>query len=182
MKLVVGLGNPGGQYNFTRHNVGFLVLDFLLKKIGVEWAARQKFNAIYAKVTAKEARKFFPTTEEDLIFIKPQGYYNESGRVVADFMRYYKISISDILVICDNFDLEFGKVRLRESGVTGGNNGLKSIDKALGSSDYPRLRIGTENEELRQKMGDVGFVLSRFTPEEKAQLPEVLNEAITKVF
>ena len=96
-------------------------------------------------------------------------------------MRYYKIPASDILVICDNFDLEFGKTRFRSSGLAAGNNGLKSIDKVLGSSDYPRLRIGTENNELRRKMGDIDFVLSRFTPEEKEQLPEILTEAIKKI-
>ena len=167
MKLVVGLGNPGNQYNFTRHNVGFLALDFCLKVLKLEWNAKPKFNAIYCKARVND---------EDVIFVKPQGFYNESGRVVAEFMRYFKIPASDILVICDNFDLEFGKVRIRASGAAGGNNGLKSIDAALGSADYPRMRVGTGNDELRGKMGDVDFVLSKFTPEEKAQLPEILNE------
>ena len=173
MKLIVGLGNPGAQYNFTRHNVGFLVLDFLFKVRGFSWAAKPKFNAIYGKEKIDG---------EDYIFIKPQGFYNVSGRVVAEFMRYYKIPASDILVVCDNFDLEFGVLRRRSSGSAGGNNGLKSIDAALGSSDYPRLRIGTGNDELRRKMGDVDFVLSRFTPEEKAQLPEILGVTVGEVF
>lgn len=181
MKLVVGLGNPGSRYNFTRHNAGFLALDFLFKKYGFEWAAKPKFNAIYGKVSGMQARKFLPKTDEDVLFIKPQGFYNESGRAVADFMRYYKIPASDILVICDNFDLEFGVVRFRASGSAGGNNGLKSIDAALGSSDYPRLRIGTGNDELRRRMGDADFVLSKFTPEEKAQLPEILGAAVGEI-
>jgi PTH1 family peptidyl-tRNA hydrolase len=96
-------------------------------------------------------------------------------------MRYYKIPESDVLVICDNFDLEFGKIRFRSSGLAGGNNGLKSIDASLGTSDYPRLRIGTENNELRRKMGDIDFVLSRFTPDEKKQLPEILTEVTEKI-
>ena len=181
MKLIVGLGNPGSRYNFTRHNVGFLALDYCLKVMGLEWTTKPKFDAIYCKIDAKEARRFLPKTEEDVLFIKPQGFYNESGRIVADFMRYYKIPASDILVICDNFDLEFGKVRYRESGLAGGNNGLKSIDTALGSSDYPRLRVGTGNDELLRKMGDTDFVLSKFTPEEKAKLPEILNDIIEKL-
>lgn len=176
MKLIVGLGNPGTRYNFTRHNIGFLVLDFLFKKHNLEWAKKPKFNAIYSKIPKIQARKFFPKTETDVLFIKPQGFYNESGRVVFDFMRYYKIPASDILVICDNFDLEFGKVRCRISGSAGGNNGLKSIDEAIQTSKYPRLRIGTGNDELRKQLGDTDFVLSKFTPEEKAKLPEILNE------
>ena len=116
-----------------------------------------------------------------MIFVKPQDYYNESGRAVAEFVRYYKIALSDVLVICDNFDLEFGKVRYRASGLAGGNNGLKSVDKYLGTNEYPRIRIGTGNDELRRKMGDVNFVLSRFTAEEKAKLPEILKEACEKI-
>ena len=96
-------------------------------------------------------------------------------------MKYYKIASSDILVICDNFDLEFGKIRYRSSGSTGGNNGLKSVDQELGGSDYPRLRLGTENTELRGKMSATDFVLGKFTPEEKAKLPEILDEVCGKI-
>lgn len=168
MKLVIGLGNPGTKYNFTRHNVGFLALDFYFKIHGLAWSEKPRLGAIYNR-------------EDEVIFIKPQDFYNESGRAVREYMRYYKIDPADILVICDNFDLEYGKVRFRSSGLAGGNNGLKSIDAALSSSDYPRLRIGTGNNELRRKMGDVDFVLSRFTPEEKEQLPEILRETCAKI-
>ncbi|MBQ3470374.1 aminoacyl-tRNA hydrolase [Candidatus Saccharibacteria bacterium] len=168
MKLVVGLGNPGGRYNFTRHNSGFLALDFYFKVRGISWEAKSKFGAIYARVG-------------DVFFVKPQDFYNDSGRAVSEFMRYYKIPISDILVICDNFDLEFGKIRFRSSGLAGGNNGLKSIDAHLSSSEYPRIRIGTGNDELRRKLGDVEFVLSRFTSEEKERLPKILNEVSEKI-
>ena len=96
-------------------------------------------------------------------------------------MRYYKIDASEILVICDNFDLGFGLVRYRSSGSAGGNNGLKSIDSCLGSSNYARIRVGTGNDELRRKMGDVDFVLSRFTDSEKAALPEVLETIAGKI-
>lgn len=165
MKLVVGLGNPGNQYNFTRHNAGFLALDFYFKVRGLSWEGKPRFGAIWGR-------------DGDVIFIKPQDYYNDSGRAVAEFVRFYKISLSDVLVICDNFDLEFGKVRARVSGAAGGNNGLKSIDAALSSSEYPRIRIGTENNELRRKMGDVDFVLSRFTADEKEQLPAILQTTV----
>lgn len=172
MKLIIGLGNPGTKYNFTRHNSGFLTLDFYFKIKDLKWEKTPKFGAIYAKTSLKG---------EDVIFIKPQDFYNESGRSVKEFMRYYKIAMQDILVICDNFDLEFGKIRYRATGQAAGNNGLKSIDAALGSGDYPRLRIGTGNDALRRKMGDMDFVLSRFTPEEKAHLPEILMTAVEKI-
>ena len=168
MKLVIGLGNPGNQYNFTRHNVGFLALDFYFKKKGIDWEKQPKFGAVWALTN-------------DAFFVKPQDYYNESGRAVKEFLQYYKIPVSDILVICDNFDLEFGKVRFRTSGATGGNNGLKSVDSYLGTAEYPRIRVGTGNDVLRRKMGDIDFVLSKFTAEEKTKLPEILSEVEQKI-
>ena len=168
MKLVVGLGNPGARYNFTRHNFGFLALDFYFKIHGLEWKDKPKFGATWGR-------------EGDTIFIKPQDYYNESGRAVQEFMRFYKIPLDDILVVCDDFNLEFGKLRYREQGSAGGNNGLKSVMATLGTTEFKRLRVGTGNDELRGKMGDVEFVLSKFTPEEKEKLPEILGEVVGKI-
>lgn len=168
MKLVVGLGNPGNRYNFTRHNFGFLVLDFYFKVRGLEWKDKPKFGAMWGR-------------EGDTIFIKPQDYYNESGRAVQEFMRFYKIPLDDILVVCDDFNLEFGKLRYREQGSAGGNNGLKSVMATLGTTEFKRLRVGTGNDELRGKMGDVDFVLSKFTPEEKEKLPGILGEVVKRI-
>lgn len=168
MKLVVGLGNPGNRYNFTRHNFGFLALDFYFKVRKLEWKDKPKFGALWGR-------------EGDTIFIKPQDYYNESGRAVQEFMRFYKISLDDILVVCDDFNLEFGKLRYREQGSAGGNNGLKSVMATLGTTEFKRLRVGTGNDELRSKMGDVDFVLSKFTPEEKEKLPGILGEVVEKI-
>lgn len=162
MKLVVGLGNPGDRYNFTRHNIGFLALDFYFKLNHLNWSEKPRLGALWGRT-------------DDIIFIKPQEFYNETGAVVQRYAHFYKIAPSDILVICDNFDLEFGKVRFRKLGAAGGNNGLKSIDAALGTSEYPRIRVGTGNDELRAKMGDIDFVLSKFTPKEKAQLSDGLQ-------
>ena len=168
MKLVVGLGNPGVRYNFTRHNIGFLALDYYFRLNKLSWNDKPHLGAISKR-------------KDDILFIKPQEFYNDSGAVVQRYANYYKIPTSDILVICDNFDLEFGKIRYRASGAAGGNNGLKSIDSAVKSSEYPRIRIGTGNDELRHKIGDVEFVLSNFTPEEKAKLPEILGEVREKI-
>lgn len=168
MKLVVGLGNPGNKYNFTRHNTGFLVLDFYFKVRGGTWGAKPRLGAIYGRI-------------DDAVFIKPQDFYNDSGKALREYMRYYKVSLSDVLVICDDFNLEFGKVRYRASGTAGGNNGLKSVIAELGSGEFSRIRVGTGNEKLRKQMGDVDFVLSKFTPEEKTQLPEVLSEVTGRI-
>ena len=168
MKLIVGLGNPGNEYNFTRHNSGFLALDFYAKIKGLDWEKHPKFGAIYLR-------------EGDKIFIKPQGFYNTSGVPVKAFLNFYKIPLEDLLIICDDFNLDFGKIRQREKGSAGGNNGLKSIIKELNTDEFPRLRIGTGNDELRKKLGDMDFVLSRFTPEEKAELPDILNQITEKI-
>ena len=106
MKLVVGLGNPESRYNFTRHNTGFLVLDYYFKVKELKWSDKPRLGALWGR-------------SDDVIFIKPQEYYNESGRAVAAYMNYYKIPAPDILVICDDFNLEFGKVRYRASGSAG---------------------------------------------------------------
>lgn len=168
MKLVIGLGNPGNQYNFTRHNSGFLALDFYFKLHNVSFESKPRLGALWGRT-------------DDVIFIKPQDYYNDSGRAVQEFMCFYKIPTSDILVVCDDFYLDFGKTRYRSSGSSGGNNGLKSIISTIGTEDFARLRIGTGNEDLRKKIGDVDFVLSKYTPEEKAKLPEVLRETCDKI-
>lgn len=168
MKLVVGLGNPESRYNFTRHNTGFLALDFYFKLQGLDWGSKPRLGAVYGR-------------SEDILFIKPQDYYNLSGQAVREYMRYYKIPTSDILVICDDFNLGFGKIRYRSSGSAGGNNGLKSIIAELGTDEFARIRVGTGNDELRAQMGDVDFVLSKFTPEEKEKLPGILKEVADRI-
>ena len=165
MKVIVGFGNPGSKYKFTRHNLGFLALDFYAKTHKLTWQNKPKFNAIVTK-----------NDENDTLFIKAQTYYNEVGQSVRAVLDFYKLSPQDILVICDDFNLEFGKIRFRERGSAGGNNGLKSIIAHLGTEDFPRLRIGTANDDIRSKVGDTDFVLSRFSEQEYAELPTILRE------
>ena len=168
MKLIVGFGNPGNMYNFTRHNTGFLALDFYAKIKKLDFERGQKFDAKLFRV-------------DNAIFIKPQTFYNEVGKSIAGFKNFYKIKNEDILVICDDFNLEFGKIRLREKGSAGGNNGLKSTIESLGTDNFKRLRIGTANDTLRKKIGDTDFVLGKFTDAEKEKLPEVLREICAKI-
>ena len=167
MKLIVGFGNPEEKYNFTRHNFGFLTLDFYAKIKKLEWQKKEKFNAIWLKYG-------------DTILIKPQTYYNEVGRSVQAFSHFYKISPEDILIICDDFNLEFGKIRFRAHGSAGGNNGLKSVIAEIGTADFPRLRLGT-GSSLRKKTGDTDFVLGKFTASEKEKLPDILREACENI-
>lgn len=167
MKLIVGLGNPGNEYNFTRHNFGFLALDFYAKLAHFEWE-KPKFGALWYKTG-------------DTIFLKPQDFYNDSGQAVQKFAHFYKIDPTDILVLCDDFNLPFGALRFREKGSDGGNNGLKSVAAHLGTTNFPRLRLGTGNPTLRQQLGDVEFVLGRFTSAEKEQLPTILQNIVTKM-
>lgn len=179
MKLVVGFGNPETKYNFTRHNTGFLALDFYVKIKNLTWESSPKFNATWLKT-------------ENAIFIKPETYYNNVGESIKAFSNFYKIPSSDILIVCDDFNLDFGKTRLREKGSAGGNNGLKSTISQLGTEDFPRLRIGTDNasrigsnlktgEPTDNKISDIDFVLSKFTQEEKEKLPELLRSVTSQI-
>lgn len=167
MKLIVGLGNPGNEYNFTRHNFGFLALDFYATVHHLNWQ-KPKNSALWLK-------------DGDRIFLKPQTFYNDSGLAVANFARFYKVNPADILVICDDFDLIFGQIRYREHGSSGGNNGLKSIIQHLKTENFPRLRLGTNNPEVRQKIGDIDFVLGHFTASEKTALPTLLQTICSRI-
>ena len=132
MKLVVGLGNPGSQYEQTRHNTGFRVVDKLAARLGWKWAERHK-RAILASGTYGN---------EKVILIKPITFMNLSGEAVGELVRWYKIQPEDILVVCDDLDLPVGKVRLRAKGSAGGQKGLDDIILHLHTNDIPRVRIG----------------------------------------
>lgn len=173
MKLIIGFGNPESKYNFTRHNFGFLALDFYAKINQLNWSEKPKFNANFLSFTSKSGEK--------VILVKPLTFYNEVGKSIQAFSHFYKVSPEEILVVCDDFNLNFGEVRFREKGSAGGNNGLKSAISELNTSDFPRLRLGTGNDTLRKKLGDTDFVLGKFTEVEKAKLPEILTEVSAKI-
>ncbi|MFV0485213.1 MAG: aminoacyl-tRNA hydrolase [Candidatus Saccharimonadales bacterium] len=166
MRIIVGLGNPGNGYNFTRHNFGFLALDFYAKINGIEWKAEPKFKAMVAR-------------DGDTLLVKPQTFYNEVGTSVEKMVHFYKVDPSeDLLVVADDFNLPYGDVRFRRSGSAGGNNGLKSTMQHLGDGIFPRLRLGTGNEPMRKQLGDTDFVLSKFTPDEREKLPQILQNVV----
>ncbi|PIO47104.1 MAG: aminoacyl-tRNA hydrolase [[Chlorobium] sp. 445] len=155
MKLIVGLGNPEPRYDGTRHNIGFAILDALAKELGVVFHAG-KGEFLYAKAVYRSV---------DVLLQKPLTYMNLSGRAVHDLMHFYKVSIRDVLVVCDDLNLPLGTIRLRAKGSDGGQNGLKNIIAELGRSDFARLRFGIGSPPYK---GDAAnYVLSRFLPAEQ---------------
>ena len=163
MKLIVGLGNPGKEYEKTRHNIGFMIIDNYLNKKG-EQITKNKFSGNYIELNANG---------EKVIFLKPQKYMNLSGEVVRAFVDFYKINISDLLIISDDIDMQCGKIRLRMKGSSGGHNGLKNIELHLGTSDYKRLKIGVGNNK---NLDTKDFVLGKLNVEEE----KILLESIEK--
>jgi PTH1 family peptidyl-tRNA hydrolase len=162
-KLIVGLGNPGAEYLFTRHNVGFLVLDAWMDEEGL---AFQDERARYSKAVQ------LPTGER---LVKPMTYMNESGKAVGAWLDWLKLSPSDLLVIVDDVALPMGQVRLRPEGSSGGHNGLKSIESRLGTSDYARLRCGIDAVPPGWSLER--WVLSRFDPREEDALGQMICTA-----
>ena len=153
MKLVVGLGNKGREYENTRHNMGFMVVDRYLQYKNITNKFKEKFNAMYIETTINN---------EKVIFIKPMTYMNNSGIAIRAFVDFYKLNSEDILVISDDLDLDLGKFRLRRNGSSGGHNGLKSIISQLGTDNFKRLRIGISND----KDDVINYVLSKFSKKE----------------
>lgn len=155
MKLIIGLGNPGIDYDNTRHNVGFAVADAIAKRASAGFRDKSKFSAHLAETTIEN---------EKCIIVKPQTFYNDSGVAVRAVMDFYKLSTDDILVIHDDSVLDFGKVRIRQGGQDAGNNGLKSLHNHIGQ-DFWHIRVGTDNL-IRRQIGDVNFVLGTFNRDE----------------
>ena len=162
MKLVVGLGNKGREYENTRHNMGFMLVDRYLQYKNITDKFKEKFNAIYIETTINN---------EKVIFIKPMTYMNNSGIAVRAFVDFYKLNSEDILVISDDLDLDLGKFRLRRNGSSGGHNGLKSIISHLGTDNFKRLRIGISND----KDDVINYVLSKFSKKELNEIDTMFD-------
>ena len=161
MKLVVGLGNPGDEYNNTRHNIGFIFVDNYCKKNN--YVFKEKFNGLYSKVNI---------FNETVIFLKPLSFMNLSGTVVKKFVDYYKIELSDILVIHDDLDIPVGKIKLKYKGSSGGHNGIKNIISELQSEDFNRFKVGISKND---KINIVDYVLGKFSMEDKNKIDKILE-------
>lgn len=138
MKLIIGLGNPGKEYENTRHNVGFMVLDNYISKKCISDSWKSKFNGLYLETNIKG---------EKVLFLKPQSFMNLSGGVVSQFVNFYKVNVDDILVISDDLDLLTGNYKLKSKGSCGGHNGLRDIERCLGTSEYKRLKVGISKDK-----------------------------------
>lgn len=168
MKLVVGLGNPGLNYENTRHNVGFRMIDKIINKYNID-LSKKKFDGLYGEANING---------EKIMFLKPQRYMNLSGTVIREFINYFKIDISDILIIYDDLDTEVGKIRLRYKGSSGGHNGLKDIEKNLNTKNYNRIKIGISNNKT---IDTKDYVLGKFSKEELEKILKI-EETIVNVF
>lgn len=160
MKIVLGIGNPGKQYEFTKHNMGFDVIDVIVKKLNLN--QKTKFNGIFYE---------YKINNEKIIFIKPQSYVNLSGEVLIKYINYFNVNLDDILVISDDLDQNIGSFKLRKKGSSGGHNGLKNIEKNIGSNIYKRIKIGISNDK---NINTADYVLSAFSKESRQIIDEVI--------
>lgn len=175
MKLIVGLGNPGKEYDKTRHNAGFLVVDRLIQRHGVGAPVRARFNA-----AAVEAKLPGTTGAEPCLLLKPTAYMNRSGQTVAEAARFYKLDPAlDVMVIVDDVALPSGTIRIRPGGGTGGHNGLSDITRLLGTDGYPRCRVGID--ATPEYMDQADYVLGRFTEDQWALVGPSIDRAADAV-
>lgn len=160
MKLIVGLGNPGKEYENTRHNAGFRFIDTYAKEANLTFN-KEKFNGLYTD---------FIFNDEKVILLKPQKYMNLSGEVVKDFVNFFKINIDDIIIIVDDLDTEIGKLKLKYKGSSGGHNGLKNIENHLKTNEYKRVKIGISNNKDKDK---IDYVIGKVSKQELDQMNKV---------
>jgi PTH1 family peptidyl-tRNA hydrolase len=164
LHVVVGLGNPGSRYAGTRHNVGAMVVLSMAQRMGL-----QLHRSKHACATARTSMGTVP-----VLLAVPYTFMNESGITVGRLIRYYKVPPEHIFVICDDLDIPFGTLRIRPDGGSGGHNGLKSIIGAIGTQQFPRMRVGVG----RPVHGAIDHVLGRFSPDEERVLPRLLDIAV----
>lgn len=165
MKCIIGLGNPGKKYHQTRHNIGFMVIDELLRRHQLT-LDKSKFKADYTMVQMEQ---------EKVMFVKPQTFMNLSGDAIRPLIDYYNIDLSNILIIFDDLDLPVGKIRLRQKGGHGGHNGIRSIIDHVGTKDFKRIRIGIGRPDVSQSI--IHYVLQMFPKHETSEVTLSVQKA-----
>ena len=165
LRLVVGLGNPGERYARTRHNVGFMVADRLADDAGIAFG-REKFGAVFGRGRLEG---------NEIILAKPNSFMNRSGPPVRALAGFFQIESREVLVIHDDIDLDYGRLKIKEKGGHGGHNGIRSLIDAFGGGDFARLRVGIGRSDSGARVAD--FVLDRFLPTEAAALPQIIDRA-----
>lgn len=168
MYLIVGLGNPGKEYEITKHNAGYMAIDYVAKKLN-EKINKEKFSGMYCKTTIEG---------EQVILLKPITYMNLSGNSVVQFLNYFNIPISNLIVIFDDVDIQMGKMRIKEKGSAGTHNGMKSIINSIGSTEFARIKIGIDNG---QDINLIDYVLSNFTKEQLKELENVYKNVYDSI-
>ncbi|MGW0245425.1 aminoacyl-tRNA hydrolase [Nocardia goodfellowii] len=168
--LVVGLGNPGAEYERTRHNIGFLVADVLAERVGGRFAVHKKSGAdlLQARLDGRQ-----------VLIAKPRSYMNVSGRPVAALAKFFSVPPTEVIVVHDELDLPFGAIKLKRGGGEGGHNGLRSVSSALTTKDYLRTRIGIGRPPGRQDPAD--YVLKQFAAPERKEVPVIVEQAADAV-
>ncbi len=165
MKFIIGLGNPGGEYDTTKHNIGFNVIKEVAKELGIK-INRQRYGSLVGKGKYRG---------EDICLVLPQTFMNLSGKAVEEMFREDMDKVEDFIVVCDDINLELGKIRIRHQGSSGGQKGLESIIKALGEDDFARLRVGIATDKHK---GDItGYVLSPFKGKHLRHVKHVIEMA-----
>jgi len=163
---VVGLGNPGLKYEFTRHNIGFRIVDSLAQDIEIEFKKVKSYYSLISRGMINNHK---------VMLVKPQTFMNLSGRAVSKIVSYYKISLRDLLIVYDDLNLELGQIRIRKKGSAGGHKGIESIMQYLHSEDIPRLRIGIGNPSVNFNFDCVSYVLSNFIDDEEDKIKETIK-------
>ena len=158
MRIIIGLGNPGTEYEKTRHNIGFMVIDKLAKDLNVE-LSEKKFDGVFYK-------------DNDLILAKPLTYMNNSGNFLQNLIKYFDLNIEDLIVIQDDLDLAIGRATIKQKGSSGGHNGLKDIIQKLGTEKINRLKIGIGRSD-----NVVNYVLSKFTSNDLEVINKIIDSA-----
>ncbi len=169
MKLIIGLGNPGMKYENTKHNIGFIAVDYIARQYGLTFN-KTKFNAVYAEGNVGA---------EKVVLIKPQSFMNLSGEVVQPWIDYYNLTEDEMVVIYDDMDLPVGKIRLRVKGGSGGHNGMKSIIQHLGTKAFNRIRVGVGRPFEKQSV--ISHVLSPFAKEDVEEMQHAVKDTYEAV-
>ncbi|MBN1494230.1 aminoacyl-tRNA hydrolase [Candidatus Peregrinibacteria bacterium] len=171
MKIIVGLGNPGTEYENTRHNIGFMVLDILKEKLkSGDFQEKNKFQSMISEGELNGEKVFL---------VKPLTFMNLSGNAVQSVMQFYKSSAQDLMIIVDDLDLPFGEFKIKSKGGPGSHNGMISIINQLSTKDFPRIKIGIEarKDEIKAKYKGKDYVLSGFSGEEEKELKPIKDKA-----
>jgi PTH1 family peptidyl-tRNA hydrolase len=168
IRLIAGLGNPGREYDGTRHNIGFAILDLLAQRLGARFSRESKWDAFVARIP-----------DVDIALLKPTTFMNLSGEAVGEYARFHRIDAASTLVVLDDVALPLGTLRLRRDGGSGGQNGLKSVLIHFSTEQVPRLRVGVGGADSSERGGGdlSSHVLSRFRPEEESAAAEVISRA-----